>query len=737
MKKAWQAFVGAIKKTWTYVTKIFKCVFYWLKWIFLLFFLGSSTYAGIWLWQIYQNLPGYDPYFNYNPYQTSYILDKNGKILGCKAWENGWRDIVYPQNIKNMRAARIILAAEDKRFYSRNFMVFDLKAIIRAQAENYNAGKIVEGGSTIPQQLVKQLLSPEERFEKTYERKIKEVMLAFGLFWKFNKNKDAILALYLSEIAMDHQRYGVEAAARFYFNKTASELTISEAAVLASMIKSPATRSPTKENPARAKEARDVVLFKSLQEKVISKAEYEQALKEPIVISDEFTKVCNFDGHLMDYTAREINKYGLVFDPKGENEAWHGIRIHLTIDKEMQIFAKEGVKKALETYHAKYKERAIDAEGAFLTIENGTGAILAMVGGNDYSRRKFNHVFGDRQDGSSIKPFIYSAKFEEDMEDGKKPETLLDRNVSNAPMACRSTWNPKTKSWTIWSPRNFDEKKFRAANYSRRMAIAQSINRPAVWTAQVGKCALNPRVTMMVRRLGITSPFDEHLPSALGASSISLYQMVRAYSVFPNKGSLYKTYMISKITNFRGEIIAKHGLPEKQKDCGKYALVKTSYKTVQKGKRVVQQEIKEKEEIKLECGISEVLAGVMVDALRGTVKFGTARSFNSLPQPVAGKTGTTEGYKDAWFIGFTTNITFGGWVGGPESYEESLGDRATGGSIAGPISKYVLENWYAPNESIPFPEETDGYLQSIIDPKSLEKEMKDLGNIEDAEAPSD
>lgn len=634
-----------------------------------------------------------------------------------------WRDLLIlgDAKLQDLPIAKAILAVEDVRFYERD-LVIDLRAIARAIIEDIKEGKIVEGGSTIPQQLVKQLLPEKERSEKSVLRKIKELVLASRLVTRLNK--DHIFLLYLDEIYTGHQRKGVDAASLFYFNKHAKDISWSEAATIAGLIQSPERLSP-KKHPVASKARRDLSLKKIWDAGMISLEEYEATRKEELLTTDDFSKACQRAPHAVDYVKEILDsEHEIKFNEAYDNQAWYGIRVETTLDLEIQRLGTDGVKLALEVYKEKYRENAIDAEGAFLGVENGTGAILAMVGGNDYSRRKFNHVKGKRQPGSAFKPDIYAAKFEQELAEGKPYDTLLDRTVSNAAIVCKDKKDPKTGQWTYWVPRNFDEKKFSAGFYPRRFAIAQSINRPAVHTAQVGNCVLDPRVLIMAKKLGIESTIDPYLPSSLGASGVSLIELVRMYSVFSNKGVLRPLYVITKISDSFGMKFYEKISWETKKDCGEF--------------NVWNKQTRKWEKINLTCGISEVLAGLMVEALRGVVKFGTARSLDALTQPSAGKTGTTENYIDAWFIGFTPHITYGAWVGGPEDYTKPLGDKATGGSTALPIVKYVLENWYRDSQPVEFLEISEEYMKSLVQPKDFQTEMESLKNSDpDVEAPQE
>ena len=658
---------------------------------------GFTVTLLLWLvfWVKVFDLPNFDAFFNYRPQQTAYFLSRNGKVIGCVAPASGWKDTLpsEPDIGKTLLAARVILFVEDKRFYERDLAI-DVRGLGRAAWEDLKAGEIVEGGSTIPQQLVKQLLPPEERRKKSITRKIKEFVLAWRLVRKFSK--DEILALYLNEIYLGHQRYGIEAASRYYYNKSARALTLSDAATLAGIIKSPEKLSP-KNYPDRAKNARDEVLEKLYLAGTIPTDEYETSLKEPLETTSGFETECSSAPHAVDYVRAEVRRsYGLFLDERGSNPAWFGLRVETTLDEKLQELANQGVKTIITEYEARQGENAIDAEGAVVAVENETGAIVAMVGGKDYSRRKYNHAAsGRRQVGSAFKPFDYLAKFEAELASGEiQPEQILNRPVSNAKIRCPKVWRADPNNpaeW--WEPKNFEDgtEKYNAKLYSRRIALAKSINLPAVHIAQIDKCRLNPRVLEMAKRFGLTEPIEPYLSSALGASSHSLLTMVRAYSILPNLGVLHPPHIVTKVYDAGGNTYFE----KSEWDAGK--------------KRV----------------ISDPLAEIMTEALRGAVKFGTASGMNTLAQPVACKTGTTQDYTDALLFCFSPGLTVGGWMGGPEDYSKKLGYREYGARLV-PGIKYVLERWYQNTEPQPFPNEFPEWKNYEKDPKLFEKEMKEL-----------
>ncbi|MDO8601039.1 MAG: transglycosylase domain-containing protein [bacterium] len=640
--------------------------------------------GGIVFWFKMSDLPSLNTYKEYHPYQTAYFFDRNNTLMSCLAHASGWRDVIPSEGIREIMIARMVINVEDRRFYERDFAV-DLRAIGRALWEDIKAQKIVEGGSTIPQQLVKQLLPKEERERKSIERKIKEYLLARRLIRNFTK--DEILALYLNEAYFGHQRYGAEAAARFYFDKSISELSISEAATITGLIQSPESLSP-KKHTKRAKERRDEVLAKARQEEMITESEYQKAKEDEVITTNAFEKKCGQAPHAIDYARDTLKQeYKIFFDDAGKNDAWFGLRVTLTLDAEMQRLAEDGVADTFQKYEERQKEKAIEANGAVVAIDNATGALLAMVGSRDYSKSKYNHALAFRQPGSAFKPIVYTTLFEEELALGKPRDKILDLPIQNTKIRLKKILRPKgPEDW--WEPKNFDEHKYGKAAYTRRFAIAKSINRPAIHAARrVGIT----KVIAMAKRLHLDEKYlQPYLPTAIGASEVPLLKLAQVYAVFPNQGVFHPAYIVRKINDANGTIIY------------------------------------EKNDWEKEQVISETLAGLMVEALRGVVKFGTASSLHSLAQPTACKTGTTNEYTDAALYCFTPDITVAAWIGSKDK-TQSLGEKETGAIMAGPVVKFILENWYNGQEPNPFPEETEDWNNILKDSDAFKKEIKEHG----------
>ncbi|MBI2640700.1 MAG: transglycosylase domain-containing protein [Candidatus Sungbacteria bacterium] len=671
---------------------------------------ASAIGIGLWIGWLIKDLPALSAYEDYRPQQTSYFYDRYGAVINCVPTSNGeWKVVVRPEDVKNLLISGLVIAAEDKRYWERDLLPeIDFRAFVRALFTNVRHLKIVEGGSTIPMQVVKQLLPPQEQAQRNVARKIREFVLAENLIRR--RTKEEILALYLNEVYLGHQTRGVEAAARYYFNKRASELSLGEAATLAGILKSPETLSP-KKHPERALSKRNEILEMAYQEyrtkpsaQKITRDELKRARGELLNTRNDFEESCRRVKHAVDDIREDMKKtYKLVFDLAGTNPAWLGLRVVTTIDWSLQQLAQEGIKIMLKEYHARQGPLAVDAEGAMVIIENGTGAILASVGGADYSRRQFNHATkGNRQVGSAFKPFVYAAKFEQELlERQADPDKILEERVSNARIRCPRKFgaNPNNPDdW--WVPKNYDPEKYSKPYYTRRLAIAKSVNLPAVHTGRVGNCGLNPRVIALAKKFGLTN-IPPYLPSALGASSHSLLEMTRAYSVFPSGGFWRQNYIISEITAADGREYFKKSFWEP-------------------ARRVVPEMI------------SASWTKTMLAALREAVKSGTASALSGLNQPLACKTGTTDNFTDALLFCFTPDITMGVWMGYPENAKKSLGDKEFGARGAVAI-KHVIENWYRGQDPHPFQEESKDWKEFQQIPDLFQKELEELKRLEAAE----
>ncbi len=627
----------------------------------------ASAYAAFivtkeWLSQI----PTMDNFLYYRPLQTTYFYDTSQNIIGCASLE--WRDVLATEDVENLLVARIVVGMEDERFFERDLPV-DVRAVLRAFRRNAEAGRVIEGGSTIEQQLVKQLLPPEERKNRSIIRKLKELVMGFYLMGEFTK--PAILTLYLNEVYLGHNRHGIEAAALFYFNKHARDLSVSEAATIAGLIPAPELYSPRK-HPQAAILRRNMVLAHVHSIGVISAHEYYAALREPIRITNEFLQQCRREPYVVRHARRELReRFRFFMDEEQKNPMWYGLRVTTTLDPSMQEMANAGVANALGLYHMRRKEKAVDANAAMIVLENKTGAIRAMIGSRNPAETQFNHATqAHRQSGSAFKPLVYAAYITKKIEErNADPEALLRSRISNARFSCGGA----TRSQK-WSPKNFDDRKSSASSYSLIEAVVKSINRPALHAAELKKCTLDLGVIITARRMGIESALGSmegnalrfRLPIAIGAADLTLLELTRAYMVFPNGGAFMRDRIIDRITR-------KDGMP-------------------------VYQFMRPELEPAIRCDV----ANAMVEVLREVTKRGTASSMKLIPQPTAGKTGTTNHFTDALFVGFTPTLTAGVWVGGKDK-TVSLGYNEVGGKTALPAFKQFVGELYTEKPVEDFP----------------------------------
>ncbi|MFQ5783690.1 MAG: transglycosylase domain-containing protein [Alphaproteobacteria bacterium] len=475
-----------------------------------------------------------------------------------------------------------VIAIEDRRFY-RHFGL-DLVALLRASLANLRAGHVIQGGSTITQQLAKNIFLTPER---TFRRKVQEVLLALWLEYKFTK--DEILSIYLNRVYFGAGAYGIEAAARRYFAKSARALTLSESAMLAGLLKAPSRYAPTRDL-ARARARARQVLASMVEAGFLSTAEAEAATKAPARIARASAGAGSGARYFADWVLDRLAGYA---GPEAGD-----LVVVTTLDAALQGAAEEAVAWGLAGEGAR---RA--AHQASLVALTPDGAVLAMVGGRDYRASQFNRATQAlRQPGSAFKLFVYLAA----LEAGLSPDEV----VEDAPLTIDG-----------WSPRNYDGRYL--GPVSLRTALARSLNTVAVRVAErVGR----KNVVRAARRLGITAPLRTRASLALGASEVSLIELTAAYGTLANLGEGVWPYGISEIRNARGEVL---------------------YRRAGSGPGPV---------------IGEGPLRMLVDMLSAVITRGTGRAA-ALPWPVAGKTGTSQESRDAWFVGFTRGLVAGVWVG--------------------------------------------------------------------------
>jgi penicillin-binding protein 1A len=570
--------------------------------------------AALWAFTILpRSLPAVTALESVQPIQGAKIYDENDELITELVGE---RRIFVPlaQIPRTLRDA--VIATEDRRFYSH--WGIDPIGIARAVWQNYRRGRIVEGGSTITQQLTKVLfLTPD----KSLDRKMKEAVLALELERRYSK--DRILEMYLNQVYFGHGAYGVEAASRTYFGKSVSELTVREAALIAALPRAPTNYSPF-EHPDAAKRRREVVLNRMADYGAIKPAEVKRLAQSDLgLIPPERRRTSG--QYFLDYVTQVLEaKYGVDMVFKG------GLNIYTTLNPRTQLAAEHALREGLRALEGRTKARPGEhPEGAIVTIDPQTGYISAMVGGYDFFRSEFNRaVYAKRQPGSAFKPFVYAAAIEA----GLTPATRID----DAPVSYAVGKNGQP-----WKPENYD-RKYRGST-TLQQAIEESVN---VVTVKVQERVGLNRTIHVARRVGITSPLTTDLSLALGTSDVSLLELTGAYAALANQGTWVPPTAIRYVTDTHGKLTEEHA-PQ--------------------GREAMTPEV----------------AYVVTNMLRGVVERGTGQAAKSLGRPIAAKTGTTNDYSNAWFIGFTPKIVTGVWVG----YDKprSLGRDETGSRVAVPI----------------------------------------------------
>ena len=601
---------------------------------------GTITYYAVTI-----DLPGIDTLKDYRPIVASIVYDDNDKRIDDFFLED--RKVIKLEEIpKSVKDA--FIAAEDSRFYEHKG--FDIQSIFRALFKNFEAGYIVQGGSTITQQVAKLIyLSPE----KKYLRKVKEAILSYKIDRYLTK--DEILSLYLNQIYLGHGTYGIEAASLGYFGKSAKELTLPEAAMLAGMPKAPSTYSPFLYFE-RSKQRQAYVLGRMLEDKYITQEEMDRAVHVPLILRDIKPKekvAAYFIEHIRRYVQE---KYGADILYK------EGLSIYTTLNLDAQIAAREALEKGLSELEDREKYERGLVQGAIYCMDVKTGAIRAMVGGRDFNKSEFNRATQSRrQPGSAFKPLIYTAAFDK----GMNPSTRF----IDSPLVIE---DPSVEGG-LWRPKNFDDKFL--GPITMRTALVQSRN---VVTVKILQEIGVEYAASYATNMGITSPLGRNLSLALGSSGVTLQELVTAYGVLANGGKKVTPYFIKKIVDRTGNVFEEATVQSEQVIDARIAFM-TSY------------------------------------VMRDVVESGTGRRAKGLGRQVAGKTGTTNDTRDAWFIGFTPSLIAGVWIGFDQ--EVTLGRSEVGGRAAAPIWLYFMEKalQHSPVESFPTPE---GIIFVKVDPKS-------------------
>ena len=505
---------------------------------------------------------------------------------------------------------KAILAVEDERFYDHHGI--DPVSVMRAVWVNLRSGGVVQGGSTLTQQLMKNFFLSDER---KFSRKVKEALMALIAERKYSK--DQILENYLNEIYLGQRGsqgiFGVWEASQFYFSKPLSELTVGEAALLAGLVRAPNRLSPYRSLDV-ATRRRNVVLGQLLDDQVITRKQYEAALRESLP-QRELIKVTNDAPYYVDYLRRELAE-----NYSNDVLTADGLRIFTSMDLQLQKMAErslvEGLKKLEASYPALRRRGEEDnLEGAIVVLRPQTGEIKAMVGGRSYQKSQFNRAFqAKRQPGSIFKPFVYLAALMSGGEGGKKftPATM----VEDSPF-----------KWTYdgqeWEPGNYNDEYFGTVTFRR--ALEKSLNSA---TARIAREVGVKRVSDIAHRLGVQSPLPAVPSLSLGAAEVTPLEVAYAFSTLANNGVRARPLAVKQVMD-------------------------------------ADSQVREKRDIKVDKVLTPQFAFIMNHLLRGVLDRGTgdvARRWG-FTRPAAGKTGSTNDLKDAWFVGYTPDLLAVVWVG--------------------------------------------------------------------------
>ena len=507
---------------------------------------------------------------------------------------------------------KALLATEDKNFYTHPG--YDIIGLARSMVANILAGHVVQGASTITQQLSRILFLSNE---KTFTRKIKELQVAAQI--EKTISKDKILEMYLNNVYLGSGAYGVKGAARIYFNKNLNQLSLSEMALIAGLPQAPSVYSPYN-NKQLAERRRNQVLLRMYKMKYIDKETYDKAKQEPIVLSSMPTMYAtNKAPYFCDYVMKEMYKLGFT-----ENEIVNGgYKVITTLDYKSQLKANEAIIKNLNAWGlTKQKNQA--AVFSFSPID---GRILVYAGGKDYTKSQYDRVTQSaRPSGSAFKPFIYTAAIEK----GYSPNDMID----DLPFKAGN-----------WSPRNYGNK-YRGP-IPLYTALMVSSN---VCTARLMDAVGIRPVIQLARVMGITTPIPYDYTISLGSNSVKLFEMTRAYGVFANGGFKVEPYAIERIESSRGTVLYE----AKKARTSKVLNLNT--------------------------------AATMTAIMKTVIASGTGKAAN-IGKPAAGKTGTTDDSKDAYFIGFTPDIVTGVWVGNDDNSQMG---GITGGTVPAIIWKDIM-----------------------------------------------
>ena len=677
--------------------------------------LSTLLTSSVYLYRLNSELPSVDELKDYS-YKTPTIIYDTEKNIIAELGDEVRYPVTFDKIPKHLINA--LVAVEDSRFYEHEGI--DFISIIRAFFANIKAGKIVEGGSTLTQQLVKVIyLTPERKLK----RKVKEAILAYKLDSYLSKQE--ILEIYLNQVYLGRGSYGVQSAAKNYFGKDVWDLKLEECALIASLPKAPSYYAPHIDY-GRSVTRRNYTLLRMYEEGYISEEEYRKTIEKPIVFLKKKPQRVKMAEYFIDYVVKHLQKILEIEDIKNS-----GLQIYTTLNSRFQSAAEKSNRinlfeiskrqgysgpvaniddakhfekleqfKYLKAYGINFAEvrkvnrnfvdididglkgkldirdhswarpfrgnlsklddfRVIlkngdivlvysdqanryflyqepQVEGSLLAINPVDGSIVAMVGGFDFNKSMFNRSsMAVRQVGSLFKPIVYSAAIDTGFD--------ITYQVFDAPVIKKSTIDE------YWKPENFEERFYGFTTL--KVALAKSRN---VVTIKLADELGISKIIKYAKAFGLKSPIQRDLSISIGSGSATLEEMVYAFSAFPNMGKIYESKCVKSIFN-------------------------------NKGKKIYEKEAKI-----AYTPIKESTAHIMTDALINSVENGTGRKAKHIPRFIGGKTGSTNDYKDAWFVGFLPNMVIGSWVGFDDF--TSIGRLETGARAALPAWINFLES---------------------------------------------
>jgi len=625
---------------------------FFIVFIFL-FLLSAIGTVGLFAW-IGKGLPNPDRVIAREVPESTKIYDRTGKIVLYEIHGEEKRTVLRFEEIPD-EVKWATIAMEDKDFYRH--AGFDLRGIMRAFWVNLTQGGRLQGGSTITQQFIKNSILTQE---KTYIRKIKELILAYQIERKFTK--DQILRMYLNEVPYGATAYGIEAAAQTYFGKSARDIDLTESALLVALTKAPTYYSPYGSHREELLARQRHILDLMEQAQFITPQEVQEAKKIDVLSKVISRREKIFAPHFVMYVKELLTqKYGERVVEEG------GLKVYTTLDTSYQEVAEE----VIRYFGEKNAENFKASNAALAAIDPRTGEILAMVGSRDWFNEEIdgmvNVTLRERQPGSSFKPVVYAASFLK----GYTPETILYDVVTN--------FGLKAPGKGDYIPHDYDDKE--RGPVSIRKALAGSLNIPAVKTLYLTGL---DNVLELAKNLGYTALKDKShygLSLVLGGGEVKLLEHTASFGVFAQEGIRHPISAIIRIEDRNGRVIEK---------------------------------LKIREEKVLEPEIARKITDILSDNEARSFIFGAQNFLNLGTRSVAAKTGTTDDFRDAWTIGYTPSLVAGVWVGNNDNTEMKKG--ADGSRVAAPIwhefMKRVLKD--APREEFEKPEPAEENLKPVL-----------------------